>query len=587
MSAEASRPGALLAALALFAPGFLLGVHLAGLLFFLNPQLPFAVLPVARAALVYGALLGTAGTLVALPFAFRRPGRAVRFLPWGVTAALALAAVLDSAHASHYAFYLPPGINERLIKAALWMTLAALIAFYTALLHALHHRRYGRRSRLAFWFLALVSIYVMLERREAFAPRPESARPTGIEASQRPFLLVVGLDSATLDALLPMAEEGRLPFFAALLKEGAYGRLSTFAPDRIPSVWATLATGKYPYKNGVMGARAYPAGFIAPGASLHLLPAGLGFATWGLFGEPGWPEDGGTVRRVRALWEVLPKLGVSTGVVGWPAASATAPGPEFVFTDRFFGSSFQPEQARPEPLAERAWIFRIGVGELDPRYRSRFASTTPPEVLRALALDVWRESLTRFLDQQPQARAIFLRLPGLAVASKRYFGGYSEYRFSGHHAPAFENAAATLGAYYAQLDSMLADLWSQIEGPRLLAVVSGSGVGSSSALERAWLAVRGRPAVGGRLRGAPDGVVLLLGEGIRGDTLITGADLVDVAPTLFYGLGLPVARDLDGRVLTEAFSREFLKQHPLTFVPSYETLETEAPDGVPAALGEP
>ncbi len=316
---------------------------------------------------------------------------------------------------------------------------------------------------------------------------------------------------------------------------------------------------------------------MAPGAALHLLPAGLSFASWGLFGERGWPEDGGTVRRVAALWEVLPKLGVSSGVVGWPAASPTAPGPEFVFTDRFFGSSFQPDQARPEPLAERAWIFRIGVGELDPRYRSRFAPATPPEVLRALALDVWRESLTHFLDQQQQARAVFLRLPGLAVASERYFGGYSDYRFGGHHGPALESAAATLGAYYAQLDSMLADLWGQLDGPRLLAVVSGSGVDTLGGLSRAWLAAAGRPALGGRLDGAPDGVVLLLGEGIRPDTLITGAGLVDVAPTLLYGLGLPVARDLDGRVLTEAFSREFLKAHPLTFVPSYETLEGGGP----------
>ncbi len=250
MKVSASRA---LAALALFAPGFLLGVHLAGLLFFLNPQLPFEPLPVARAALVYGTLVGALGALLAAPFALRRPRRALRFLPWGVTAALALAAVLDSAHASHYAFYLPPGINERLIKASLWMTLAALIAFYTALLHSLRRRRYGRRSRLACWFLALVSVYLMVERREAFTPRPESARPTGIEASRRPSLLVVGLDSATLDALLPMAEEGRLPFLAGLLKEGAYGRLSSFAPDRVPTVWATLASGKYPYKNGVMG----------------------------------------------------------------------------------------------------------------------------------------------------------------------------------------------------------------------------------------------------------------------------------------------------------------------------------------------
>ena len=57
-----------------------------------------------------------------------------------LTVALAGSALLDWTHASYYAYYLPPGINERLIKTALWLSLGALISFYTALLHALHHR---------------------------------------------------------------------------------------------------------------------------------------------------------------------------------------------------------------------------------------------------------------------------------------------------------------------------------------------------------------------------------------------------------------------------------------------------------------
>ena len=46
--------------------------------------------------------------------------------------------------------------------------------------------------------------------------------------------------------------------------------------------------------------------------------------------------------------------------------------------------------------------------------------------------------------------------------------------------------------------------------------------------------------------------------------------------TLLYSVGLPIARDLDGRVLTAAFESAFLARQPLTFVPSYETLQLEA-----------
>ncbi|MFP3939681.1 MAG: alkaline phosphatase family protein [Thermoanaerobaculia bacterium] len=559
------------------APGLLLGIHLGGLLFFLNPHLPFEAGPVARTVLLYGALGGLAsGVLLAVP-AWRHPRRSLRFLPWGVTAALAVAALLDSIHASVYAYYLPAGINERLLKAAVWLTLATLVTFYTALLHSLHRRPYGVRSRLAFWLLALASVYLMVERREAFEPRPERARPTGYQASQRPALLVVGIDTATLDALLPMAEEGHLPFFASMLQGGAYGRVTSFEPYRPPVLWTTLATGKYPYEHGVLGARIHAAGFIHPGAELRLLPMGLGFGRWGTFGRPDRPEEAGGVLRVRAVWEVLPRLGVSSGVVGWPAASAEppadAPAPEFVFPDGFFGEPFDPRGARPETLAEGAWIFRVPLDEVDLQELEGRESELSQGVLGAAAGDAWRQSLARSLIEQRRARAVFLRMPGLARASARFFGGYAELRLEGQKAPEHEAAAAFLGAYYAHLDALLAELWATLPEPRLLAVVSASGVEQPTVWQRVRLALRGERAVGGRLTGAPDGALLLAGEGIRSGTLITGAGLVDAAPTLLYALGLPVARDLDGRVLTEAFTEQFLERNSLTFVPSYETLE--------------
>lgn len=562
-----------LAPLVVFLPGFLLGVQLGGLLFFLNPDLPFEPGPVARAALVYGLLVSLPVGLLALPFVLGRPRRALRLLPWGISIALGLAALLDSSHASYFAYYLPSGINERLVKAAFWLALAALVAFYTALLHSLHERPYGVRSRLVFWLLVLASVYLMVERREAFSPSPEAARPTGIEVENRPVLMVVGVDSATLDAVLPLAEQGRLPFFSRMLREGAYGRLASFSPTRPAATWSTVATGKYPYRHGVMGSVVYPAGFLAEGAELRLIPAGIGFELFGLPGLRGRPEAASRVRRARALWEVLPLLGVRTGTIGWPATDVTAPGPEFAFEDRFFGETFNADAARPLELAERAWMFRVGVEELDPRHLGRFETDAPPAVLAAMAGDAWRQSLTRVLVDQGRARAVFVRVPGLGEVSSRFFGGYAQRRLAGRQGAELDRAVDILGGYYSQLDAFLAELWAEGSGPRLLAVVSASGVDEPGALEAAVARLRGRSPLAGDLGGGADGMMFLLGEGIRAETLVTGAGLVDVAPTLLYGLGLPVARDLDGRLLVEVFEREFLDTHPITFVPSYETLE--------------
>ena len=71
---------------------------------------------------------------------------------------------------------------------------------------------------------------------------------------------------------------------------------------------------------------------------------------------------------------------------------------------------------------------------------------------------------------------------------------------------------------------------------------------------------------------ATDGALFLRGEGVRAGGFVAQAGIEDVMPTLLYALGLPLARDLDGRVLTGAFDAEQLERSSLAFVPSYETL---------------
>jgi hypothetical protein len=566
-----------------FLPGLLAGAQIAGLLFFLNPGLPFAAGPVLRGAALYGLLLGAASLLATLPWTWGRPRRARRLLPWSTSLALAAAAVLDGTHASYYAYFLPSGINDRLIKAALWLSLAALIFFYTALLHSLHRRAYGARSRWGLTLLAVASVYVMVERREAFQPRPEATPlPAAVELGPRPHLLVVGLDAATLDALLPLAGEGRLPFLAGVIQGGAYGRLESISPHRPSALWTTLATGKYPYRHGVTGGRTYGADLLAPGAELHLLPAGIGFDRWGLLSRrtgDAPPRAGSAL----TLWEILARLGVRTGLIGWPA---TVPAPRdlaFAFSSAFFRAApagAAPAQSvqnarlvQPPELAATAELLRIPPADLDAAARARFGEI-PPWVLRqAMASDGWRENLsTHLLGSHPEVSALFVELPGLATVSQEYFGGFSAVELDGSRARLFHQATQFVSGYYAYLDELLGALWEREEGHRLLAVVSAYGVDPPGPWARWKRQVSQRAVLGGRFDSSPDGILLLYGEGIRPGALLTGAKLVDLAPTLLYGMGYPVARDFDGQVLTQAFGKSFLAAHPLTFLPSYETL---------------
>ncbi len=561
-------------------PGFLGGIQLAGLLFFLNPDLPFGVAELARPALGLGALgaLVTAAALTVVTW--RRPGLARRILPWSISTVLALAALGDWLHASWLTYFIPPGINTRLVKAAIWLSVAALVGFYTALLHSFPPRRYGRRSLALFVILGLVSIYILVERREAFRPAvPPTPLPSTVRPDTSPRLLVVGLEGATLDAILPLAERGQLPFFAELMATGSHGRLASLSPTLADGLWTSLATGRYPYQHGILGRWAGRSALMPGDGELKLYPLGPFFPRRFTPGIRYRRLDAGH-RRLLALWEILAELGTPTGVVGWPATHpATAP-LAFSFSDRYFEGNYSA--ALPPELAERGVLFRVRPEELGPEASAGLGVDAPAAVARLLAADRWRESLTLFLlDQRPELGALFVRLPGLGETSRQFFGGFSAFEFQGLQSPAYAQASRLLTAYYRHLDQFLRSLWERQTGPRILAMVSPFGVEAPTGWRQVWKAVS-RRSLEGSYHPTPDGVLFLRGEGIRAETFLSRAGLVDVAPTLLYGLRYPIARDLDGRALVPAFDGPFVARTPLTFVPSYETLApSPPPDATP------
>jgi hypothetical protein len=570
-SAGRSRATALLAA---FLPGALTGTQVAGLLFFLNPHLPFDLVPVLRGVAFFGLLLGAASALVLLPFYWPRPERARRWLPWSLTLVLTAAAICTWAHASYFALFLPAGINRRLLKAAILLSLAAVVCFYTALIHHVRQRPYGRRSRLLISLLAIASIYVMMERREAFKPRlGPGPRATTYAGSPRPQLLVVGLETATLDAILPLAEQGRLPFFSRMLAKGSHARLTALEPVRRLPSWTTLASGKLPFQHGVVSESAFAARFLGNRHVLSLVPAGIGFEYWGTWNERRRVDSG--MRQVRAVWEIVGRLGLSTGLVGWPL-SAPPPGQtrsrgvEIGLSERFFEGD--ESAAWPAEIAQRARLFRTRWSELAAEQVSRFGPAPPSVVVNAFLGDLWREDLSFFLlEQDPPIDAFFVVLPGLREISAQYFGGYSAVQFEGERDAQTAKAAQLVAAYYEHLDDFLAKLWGHGRDSRLLAVVSAHGIEEAYGWRKVGFALRRQPPLPGYVERGPDGVLLLLGEGVRPGSRMGSAELVDLVPTLLYGLGFPIARDLDGAVLTNAFETAFRDRQPLTFLPSYET----------------
>lgn len=62
-----------------------------------------------------------------------------------------------------------------------------------------------------------------------------------------------------------------------------------------------------------------------------------------------------------------------------------------------------------------------------------------------------------------------------------------------------------------------------------------------------------------------NGILLAHGPLVRAGRRIEGANIVDLAPTILHAFGLPVPRDMDGRVLTEIYAPDHLGSLPVEF----------------------
>lgn len=63
-----------------------------------------------------------------------------------------------------------------------------------------------------------------------------------------------------------------------------------------------------------------------------------------------------------------------------------------------------------------------------------------------------------------------------------------------------------------------------------------------------------------------DGLLMMKGEGIRRGGRIEGAQIIDLAPSVLYLLGLPVSKEMDGKVIQNAFEEQVLLAKGIQFI---------------------
>lgn len=574
--------------------GALVGAYVALLVLQLNPMVQLNSMAVARLMLTWTAFYGVHaaaffyGLIVVrqlLAVEVRSPGWiSLRLLAAFGTIAVSMSALVTWLNLDGFRSVLGPDAASRMTDGALVISLCAAICMSLSLLQARLQRGRGIVATV-FGLVLVVSLAVPLYLRGPgdAVPRPRTpvaAQLAPAQSSARVHMIL--LDGASLDFIAPNAAGGRFPNFGRLLDSGAVMHLATLRPTQPAPVWTAVATGKLPYKTSVYSAARY----VVPGSDqpLDLLPDfcfAQALVRLGLIEEEGRASD---AVRARPIWELLSVYGITAGVIDWPLTYPAHGVNGYLISDEFLhrdaasviASTGEPPLAYPPDAADEARTVRLNParGPSSIAFAAQRASGTQPREgqdtpVHALAADVAAEQIAEVFAELRPVQFTAIRYPGidavghyyLRYALPRAFGDVSDEERLRH--------GRVLEQYYAYLDGIVGRAMATVGPDDLLLVVSGFGMEPLSLGKRLLERIAGDPELSGSHERAPDGFVMAYGRQVAKGNFLR-ASVVDIAPTVLYYFGLPIARDLDGFARTDIFTRSFTEQRPITFIPFYD-----------------
>ena len=314
----------------------------------LNPNLPLhpvRLLPIATTVGLFYALHLTVIFYVVLVLRqllarelFSPAWISVGVLTWLGAAAAIAGAALMWANLHTFELVLEPDTVRRISRGALMLVMSAACFVFVALLRA-HLGSEGR----TFWtavFVAIVAGSVaapLAVRGRGAAPlldAPPLEGAPAVSAAERPArVTILAVDAGSLDFITSVTVQGRLPNFGRVLDAGAVTHLATLHPTSAEAVWAAVATGKLPQKNGVRSAGSYrvPLG----GDPILLLPDYCFAHVLVRFGFLIEQSHTSATLRARTLWNIVGAAGISVGVVGWPLTNPAPSVRGYLVSDAF------------------------------------------------------------------------------------------------------------------------------------------------------------------------------------------------------------------------------------------------------------
>jgi predicted AlkP superfamily phosphohydrolase/phosphomutase len=416
-------------------------------------------------------------------------------------------------------------------------------------------------------------------------------------------VILVGIDCASWDVIIPLVKEGKLPNFEKIIKGGAVGDLRSIEPMYSPVLWTTIATGMDREKHGITN-------FLVKSADgKKMLPVTT------------------DLRKTKAFWNIASEKGKKVGlsgwyiswpaekINGWEATDQTWPTRERKLGLKVALAKSLSDKTYPKSLLSEIDAFHVTPDTLTPEDYDRLGVTIskqpqglffaevdlPDEVKYAYAQDLSWHKTAQYLWDQKHPDILAMYFNGVDVTTHFLWTQYRYYRMrdAGETSPTFPTVITPyaitsssqtlltpedrrayiqgriLVRYYMFMDKVLGDYIQRMDEKTVLMICSDHGFGESYRTDPIILPDGGytTPPAWHSLRG----VVALYGNSIKKGYTIQKATLRDITPTLLYLSGIPPASDMDGKVIKEAIDSTYLSHHPVRTVKSYEYMPPPKP----------
>ncbi len=375
------------------------------------------------------------------------------------------------------------------------------------------------------------------------------------QAKTNKFILI-GWDAADWKIINPLLDAGLMPNLDKLINGGVIGNLATLDPAYSPMLWTSIATGKRPYKHGILGFTE-----VSPDQTRV---------------RPVLSSS----RKVRAIWDILSDKELKTHVVGWwpshPAEAMNGVCISNMYQKHKGGINdswpMPPKSVYPDSLTEYFSKFRVHPEELTYEHILPFV----PEAARVNQ----KKDKRLFAIRKITAHAASLHAAFTNIIRTRdwnfaalYLDAIDHYchGFMRYHPPKrphipqapYELYKDVVTAGYRFHDMMLGRIMALAGEEATIMLISDHGFQSDH------LRPEGIPKepAGPAYEHSPYGIFCMKGNDVKKDEILYGASLLDITPTILSMFGLPTAEDMDGKVLLNAFETPT----EVDRIPSWET----------------